>query len=142
MVSPQTSADQETEVVPPAEEPEEMPLPSDPKVIFLGGLFVLALLGTAYVRQRDRVAIDLCHHSQPPAPAGLAHVGAVVRTADARGAAADPCAIRNDRRLGDGHFRPRRHLGSQASRGYSSASRAAELHARTHRYTATVFAAG
>jgi len=40
--------DQETEVVPPAEEPEEMPLPSDPKVIFLGGLFVLALLATAY----------------------------------------------------------------------------------------------
>jgi predicted PurR-regulated permease PerM len=41
--------DQQTEVVPPAEEPEEMPLPSDPKVIFLGGLFVLALLATAYV---------------------------------------------------------------------------------------------
>jgi predicted PurR-regulated permease PerM len=41
--------DRETNVVPPAEEPEEMPLPSDPKVIFLGGLFVLALLATAYV---------------------------------------------------------------------------------------------
>src|SRR5688572_11673253 len=41
--------DQETEIVPPAEEPEEMPLPSDPTVIFLGGLFVLALLATAYV---------------------------------------------------------------------------------------------
>jgi predicted PurR-regulated permease PerM len=41
--------DQQTEVVPPAEEPEEMPLPSDPKVIFLGGLFVLALLAAAYV---------------------------------------------------------------------------------------------
>jgi predicted PurR-regulated permease PerM len=41
--------DQETEVVPPAEETEEMPLPSDPNVIFLGGLFVLALLATAYV---------------------------------------------------------------------------------------------
>jgi predicted PurR-regulated permease PerM len=40
--------DQEIEVVPPAE-PEEMPLPSDPKVIFLGGLFVLALLAAAYV---------------------------------------------------------------------------------------------
>jgi predicted PurR-regulated permease PerM len=41
--------DQETEVVLPAEEPEEMPLPSDPTAIFLGGLFVLALLATAYV---------------------------------------------------------------------------------------------
>ena len=36
-------------VVPPAGEPEEHPPPSDPKAIFLGGLFVLALLTTAYV---------------------------------------------------------------------------------------------
>jgi predicted PurR-regulated permease PerM len=43
------SADQKTQVGPPAEEPEDMPLPSDPKAIFLGGLFVLALLATAYV---------------------------------------------------------------------------------------------
>jgi predicted PurR-regulated permease PerM len=43
------STDQKIKVVPPAEEPEEMPLPSDPKVIFLCGLFVLALLATAYV---------------------------------------------------------------------------------------------
>jgi predicted PurR-regulated permease PerM len=44
-----TPTRQEIEVVPPAEQPEEMPLPSDPKVTFLGGLFVLALLATAYV---------------------------------------------------------------------------------------------
>jgi hypothetical protein len=43
------TSDQDTAVVLPAEEPEEMPLPSDPKAIFLGGLFVLALLATAYV---------------------------------------------------------------------------------------------
>jgi predicted PurR-regulated permease PerM len=43
------SGDQESEVVRPAEEPEDLPLPSDPKAIFLGGLFVLALLTTAYV---------------------------------------------------------------------------------------------
>lgn len=41
--------DQKTEVVTPAEAPEGMPLPSDSKVIFLGGLFVLALLAAAYV---------------------------------------------------------------------------------------------
>jgi len=40
---------QKMEVVPPAEEPEEMPLPSDPKVIFLAGLFGLALLAAVYV---------------------------------------------------------------------------------------------
>ena len=33
----------------PAEVPEDLPLPSDPKVIFLGGLFVLAVLAAAYV---------------------------------------------------------------------------------------------
>jgi predicted PurR-regulated permease PerM len=41
--------DPEIAVVPPAEEPDELPLPSDPKVIFLGGLFILALLAAAYV---------------------------------------------------------------------------------------------
>ena len=40
---------QKVEVAPPVEEPEEMPLPSDPKVIFLGGLFALALLAALYV---------------------------------------------------------------------------------------------
>src|ERR1700731_2732830 len=43
-----TPTDQ-TEIVPLAEEPQEMPLPSDANVIFLGGLFVLAMLATAYV---------------------------------------------------------------------------------------------
>ena len=41
--------DQKTEVAPPAEVPEDLPLPADPKVIFLGGLFVLAVLAAAYV---------------------------------------------------------------------------------------------
>jgi hypothetical protein len=41
--------DQKTEVAPPAEVPEDLPLPADPKVIFLGGLFVLATLAAAYV---------------------------------------------------------------------------------------------
>ena len=44
-----TGYDQKTDVALLAEESEEMPLPSDPKIIFLGGLFFLALLTTAYV---------------------------------------------------------------------------------------------
>ncbi|TMJ01064.1 MAG: AI-2E family transporter [Alphaproteobacteria bacterium] len=43
------AVDQEIAVIPPAEEPEDLPLPSDPKVIFLGGLFILAVLAAAYV---------------------------------------------------------------------------------------------
>ena len=43
--------------MPPAEEPEEMPLPSDPKVIFLGGLFYPCAAGDSLCRERDRVAI-------------------------------------------------------------------------------------
>src|SRR5476649_2128809 len=41
--------DKKTEDVSPTEVPEDLPLPSDPKVIFLGGLFVLALLAATYV---------------------------------------------------------------------------------------------
>jgi len=41
--------DEKTEVGLPAEVPEDLPPPSDPKVIFLGGLFVLAVLVAAYV---------------------------------------------------------------------------------------------
>ncbi|MEO8810205.1 MAG: AI-2E family transporter [Rhodanobacter sp.] len=38
-----------TVVSEPIEEPEEMPLPQDPKLVFLGGLFIMALLACAYV---------------------------------------------------------------------------------------------
>src|SRR5674536_16775 len=41
--------DKKTEDVSPTEVPEDLPLPSDPKVTFLGGLFILALLAAAYV---------------------------------------------------------------------------------------------
>jgi predicted PurR-regulated permease PerM len=41
--------DLKTESPSPTEEPEEMPLPSDPKTIFLGCLVALALLAAAYV---------------------------------------------------------------------------------------------
>jgi predicted PurR-regulated permease PerM len=44
-----TDTDRQTESALPEEELAEMPLPSDPKVIFLGGLFALALLAAAYV---------------------------------------------------------------------------------------------
>jgi predicted PurR-regulated permease PerM len=44
-----TNTDRETETATSVEQLAEMPLPTDPKVIFLGGLFVLALLATAYV---------------------------------------------------------------------------------------------
>jgi len=44
--------------VSPAEVPEDLPLPSDPKVIFLGGLFVLAMLAQLMSRGRS-----YCHLS-------------------------------------------------------------------------------
>jgi predicted PurR-regulated permease PerM len=39
----------ETETAPTAEPPAEMPLPADPKTVFLGGLFVLAMLAAVYI---------------------------------------------------------------------------------------------
>jgi predicted PurR-regulated permease PerM len=44
-----TEAGQKTESEPTAEAPSDMPLPSEPQVIFLGGLFALAVLSAAYV---------------------------------------------------------------------------------------------
>jgi hypothetical protein len=44
-----THSDRETETAPADELLADMPLPGDPKTIFLGGLFALALLTTAYV---------------------------------------------------------------------------------------------
>jgi len=44
-----TNSDQETETAPADELLADMPLPSDPNTIFLGGLFALALLTAAYV---------------------------------------------------------------------------------------------
>jgi hypothetical protein len=46
----------ELEVVAPEEAPEEMPLPPDPKAIFLGGLFALALLTAIYVAAETSTA--------------------------------------------------------------------------------------
>jgi predicted PurR-regulated permease PerM len=43
-----TDPDRDTETPLAAEGPADMPLPDDPKTIFLGGLFALALLATAY----------------------------------------------------------------------------------------------
>ena len=96
--------DQKTEVVLPAEVLEEMPLPSDPKVTLLGGLFVLALLTAAYVASEIVLpfvfALILKLLLQP----AFRIFGAVARAADTRGAAADPCTIRNNPRFGCGHF--------------------------------------
>src|SRR5579859_1407637 len=44
-----TQSSPEIEIASDAEPTAEMPLPTDPKTIFLGGLFTLALLATAYV---------------------------------------------------------------------------------------------
>ncbi len=44
-----TYSDRETETAPADELLADMPLPGDPKIIFLGGLFALALLAAAYV---------------------------------------------------------------------------------------------
>ena len=53
-----------------------------------------------------------------------------------------PCAFRNDRGFGHNHFRPRSHLGRQASGGHPSARGAAEFYASAHQYTARVLASG
>ena len=60
--------------------------------------------GGRLCRERDSVAIGLRHYSQAFATASLASIGALTRTADNRGAIADPYVIRNDCRLRCGHL--------------------------------------
>ncbi len=79
-----------------------MPLPSDPKIIFLGGLFGLALLAAVCVAAEIVLPLVL----EPPVAASHEVFGAMARPADARRVAADPCGIRNNRRLGRGHSGP------------------------------------
>ena len=95
---------QKMEVVPPAEEPEEMPLPSDPKVIFLGGLFALALLAALFIAAEIVlplvIAVVLKLLLQPAMR--LLERWHVPRML----AAFDPCSIRNNRRPGRGPCGP------------------------------------
>lgn len=44
-----TTLDKAPTETPSEAAPDELPLPSDPKTVFLGGLFILALLGAAYI---------------------------------------------------------------------------------------------
>ena len=44
-----TALDKAPTETPSEAAPDELPLPSDPKTVFLGGLFILALLGAAYI---------------------------------------------------------------------------------------------
>src|SRR6187431_3179798 len=97
---------QKMEVVPPAEEPEEMPLPSDPKVIFLGGLFGLALLAAVYVAAEIVLPLVLAVVISLLLQPAMRFLEQWHVPADARRVAADPCGIRNNRRLGRGHSGP------------------------------------
>ena len=101
-------------------------------------LRIIHVVSSVHPEEKTEPPIGLCYHSQTPASASFASIGAVAHTAIARGTAADPCPVRNDRRLGNGHFRPGPYLGSQASGGHSSARGVAEFHAGTYQCTATV----
>ena len=78
-----------------------MPLPSDPKVIFLGGLFALALLAIAYVAAEIVLPFVFAITLKLLAAADFAHIGALAFAADARGTAAYPCIVRGHRRRGE-----------------------------------------
>ena len=58
-----TYSDREVDTAPADELLADMPLPGDPKTIFLGGLFALALLTTAYIASEIVLPLvfDLCH---------------------------------------------------------------------------------
>jgi len=95
-----------------AEPLPEMPLPTDPKTIFLGGLFVLALLAAAYVASEIVLpvvfAFTLKLLLQP-----LQRLLERLKIPRALAAVDHPGLVRNNRRPGDGDFGPRRPLGGK-----------------------------
>jgi hypothetical protein len=66
--------------LPAAEEPEEMPLPSDPKTIFLGGLFILALIAAAYVVSEIVLPLVFAVAAEGNRAAGRSEVSSVARS--------------------------------------------------------------
>ena len=85
---------------------EEMPLPSDPKVIFLGGLFALALLAAVSVAADLVLPLVLAVVLKLLLQPAMRGIGAMARTADTRRVHAHPCSSRNYRRPGRGHSGP------------------------------------
>jgi hypothetical protein len=94
-------ADRET---PSEEGPTELPLPSDPKSVFLGGLFILALLGAAYVA-RDIILplIFACVLNLLLQPA-LRLLGPTARSPDGFGFVTDSCITCDDYWVGHCYF--------------------------------------
>ena len=107
---------QELEVVTPVEEPEEMPLPSDPKVIFLGGLFALALLTAIDVAAEIILPLVLALVLNLLLQPAVRLLERWPSAADARGVAPNPRSIRNNRRPRRDHSGPGKHLGGKGFR--------------------------
>jgi hypothetical protein len=117
---------------------DEMPLPSDPKAIFLGGIFILSALAAAYVASEIIVplifAIILRLMFQP-AMRFLAYLR-VPRTLAAL--ALIICSVRVDHRFGRGDFRPGAHMGEQTAGRRSTPPGAPEFHERACSYGSAV----
>ena len=131
---------------PETEAPEElladMPLPSDAKTFFLGGMFFLAILTTAYIA-RDIVlplifALMLNLLMQPA-------LRMLERSRVPKGAGSDfahSYRVRDDCRTWRRHLRTRRSVDSQAARRRSPPSGAVELSQRPYRHASDLSGGG
>ena len=97
-----------------ADDGESMPLPTDARTIFLGGLFFLAVLAALVCRRRDRAADRARGAAQAPASAVRACARPVARAPWHRRAARDHPAALDLRGFGQRACGTRDLLGRQA----------------------------
>src|SRR5258708_33097262 len=107
-----TSTDHDERPGSSAEEPREMPLPRDPNVIFLGGLFILAALVGAYLASEIVLPLVLAFILKLLLQPGVRTLEAAVCGAHACITAVDPIGIWNNRWVDRGNFGARERLGS------------------------------
>ena len=135
-------SDQRPEIEAPDELLADMPLPSDAKTFFLGGLFVLAMLTAVYVASEivlPMIFAVMFNLLLQPA------LRALERLRVPEGAGIDfphSCRVRDDRRNWRRGLRARRDVDRQVARGHSPHRAAAALSRRPDQYAQDISGGG
>ena len=110
-----SDSDQRPEVEAPEELLADMPLPSDAKTFFLGGIFVFLMLTAAYVASEIVLPMIFAIMLNLLDAAGLARTRAIADAQGAGGPSAHTCRDRDDCRTWRRRLRARRSVDSQAA---------------------------
>jgi hypothetical protein len=136
-----TDADHENRLPSPAEEPREMPLPSDPKGVFHGGLFILAALASAYWASEIVLPLILAFILKLLLQPAVRALEQVYVTRTLASLLLIVVIFGDNRRVNRRTINAGEQLGCQAAAGRVAARRAAVFPAKSHRNVATLLGA-